>query len=145
MIVKNGDKILLIERKKYPFGFAPPAGHVDDGEDYDSAAKRELFEEVGIKSDNLTFVTEGRKDNSCRRPNGSWHYWKIYELSVANPTIVRSLDETKQARWCTLQEIRELAKRSKKYSEGQLSDEEWEKAPGIELVWYDWLREIGLL
>ena len=29
MLVWKNKKILLIERKKAPFGFAPPAGHVD--------------------------------------------------------------------------------------------------------------------
>jgi len=30
----QNDKLLLIERKKFPFGFAPPAGHVDGDADF---------------------------------------------------------------------------------------------------------------
>ncbi len=30
IIVLRDNKMLLIERKKFPFGFAPPAGHLDD-------------------------------------------------------------------------------------------------------------------
>jgi 8-oxo-dGTP pyrophosphatase MutT (NUDIX family) len=41
---------LLIERRQFPFGFAPPAGHVDDGETYIDAACRELQEEVGLEA-----------------------------------------------------------------------------------------------
>jgi len=36
---RNG-KLLLIERKKFPFGFAPPAGHVDGRQSFEVAAKR---------------------------------------------------------------------------------------------------------
>lgn len=56
MIVWRNDKLLLIERKKPPFGFAPPAGHVDDDKSFEVAAKRELKEEVGLDTDNLELL-----------------------------------------------------------------------------------------
>lgn len=56
MIVRNGDKILLVERKYKPFGWALPGGFVDYGETVEHAAVRELMEETGITTDNIAIV-----------------------------------------------------------------------------------------
>lgn len=143
MLVNNGGKFLLIERRKPPFGFAPPAGHVDedttpDGQkDFETAAKRELEEEVGLKAKELKLIYEGRQENSCRRPGGSWHYWKIYEVE-AEGDITRSKDETKQAGWYSPEEIVKLGEQTEKYLKGELTDEEWQKNPGLEIYWHRW-------
>ena len=39
---KKGER-LMIERKNLPFGWACPAGHIDEGETPLEAAKRELY------------------------------------------------------------------------------------------------------
>ena len=135
MIVRQDDKVLLIERMKYPFGFAPPAGHVDGDKTYEIAAKRELIEEVGLVATNLKLVFEGRKENVCRRRDGSWHFWKVYEVKV-NGEVKRSEDETKLAGWYSNQEIKKLMERTKLYLQGEVPDEEWEKNPGLEVFWY---------
>lgn len=144
MIIKRGGKLLLIERKKPPFGFAPPAGHVDGKGSFDNAAKEEVAEEVGLTSKNITLLTEGRKENPCRREGGAWHYWKIYQVE-ADGEINRSEDETKQAGWFSDEQIKTLAKRTEKFLAGNISPEEWQKSPGIEPVWCDWFRELGIL
>ncbi|MEI8143752.1 MAG: NUDIX domain-containing protein [Candidatus Berkelbacteria bacterium] len=145
MIVRYGDKILLIERKKFPFGFAPPAGHVDDGEDYAAAAGRELSEEVGVTPVNLKLLIEGDKNNPCRRPNGSWHHWKIYETLVVDDKIDRSFSETKKAGWYSIEEIKFLAEKTDKYLQKEISEENWEKSLGIEPVWCEWFRELEII
>lgn len=49
VILENEDKqILLFKRVKFPFLWTIPAGHLDKGEDYLIAAKRELLEETQI-------------------------------------------------------------------------------------------------
>lgn len=144
MIVRQGNKILLIERMKYPFGFAPPAGHVDGDPSFEIAAKRELEEEVGLKVTNLQLIFEGRKENACRRPGGTWHEWKIYEVEVEGD-VKRSEDETKQAGWYTRQEIEKLAERTKRYLAGKISDEEWQANPGLETFWFKWREELNVL
>jgi 8-oxo-dGTP pyrophosphatase MutT (NUDIX family) len=59
IIVWQEGKILLIERKKFPFGFAPPAGHVDaDDASFEQAAKRELQEEVGLVGESLVLIAK---------------------------------------------------------------------------------------
>ena len=132
MIVRQGDKVLLIERMKYPFGFAPPAGHVDGDENFEISARRELNEEVGLEATDLKLIFEGRKENRCRREDGTWHYWKIYEIKVTGE-IKRSKDETKQVGWYSSQEIEKLMGRTKQYLLSEVSEEEWEKNPGFNL------------
>jgi ADP-ribose pyrophosphatase YjhB (NUDIX family) len=145
MLVWENDKLLLIERKRPPFGFAPPAGHVDeDGDDFEAAAKRELEEEVGLKTKNIELVIEGRKENHCRREDGSWHYWKIYKID-AEGDIKPSEDETKQAGFYDKTEIAALIDKTKSYLGGGIEQEDWEKNPGLEPVWYEWFKEIGII
>jgi len=144
MIIRNDDEILLIERRKPPYGFAPPAGHVDDKGSYENAAKEEVLEEVGLTPKIITLVKEGRKENPCRRDGGTWHYWKIYEVETTG-TLKRSLDETKQAGWYSHDQIAELATRSKAYLDSKIPQVDWEKSPGLEPIWLEWLTELGIL
>ena len=71
MIVRKDDNILLIERRKKPFGFAPPAGHIDGDKTFEESAVRELKEEVGLAATSIKLLIEGRKENHCRR--GRWN------------------------------------------------------------------------
>lgn len=144
MLIWNDDRLLLIERMKFPFGFSPPAGHVDDDASYEESAKREVEEEVGLKVINLKLLTEGRKENKCRREDGSWHYWKIYEAEVEGEAN-RSLDETKQLIWCSRKKLKEMSERTEKYLLKEISDSDWEKFPGVEPVWHEWFKELNII
>ncbi len=144
MLVKREGKILLIERRIPPFGFAPPAGHVDDGEEFEDAAQRELEEEVGLKVKEIRLLAEKRRDNRCSRPEGDWHHWKVYEVE-SDGEVKRSPEETKRAGWYDHTSIASLAKRTESYLSGEISEKEWEERPGIEPVWLDWFRELGIV
>lgn len=144
MFVWKGDRLLLIERGKPPYGFAVPAGHVDGDATFEDAAKRELKEEVGLNTSGLTLVAEGRKENKCRREGGNWHYFKFYEMT-ANGEVIRSPDETKQARWFSVDEMKKFAERTEQYLAGKISEEEWEKSPGLEVVMYEWFKELKII
>jgi len=135
---------LLIERGRPPYGFAPPAGHVDADILFEDAARRELSEEVGLNTINLKLLIEGRKENPCRREGGTWHQWKIYEAQVSGE-LKRSEVETKQARFVSKEEILELAQRTEKYLEKEITDEEWDEKPGLEPVWYFWFKELNII
>ena len=144
IFVWNGDKLLLIERMKFPPGFAIPAGHVDGDETFEIAAARELKEEVGIDAMDLKIVGEGRKDNQCRRDSGDWHYWKMYKAEFKGE-LQRSLEETKRAGWYTPAQVRALAEKTERFKAGKITDEDWQKEPGLELVMYEWFRQLGII
>jgi len=143
MFVWNEDKLLLIERAKFPFGYAIPAGHVDGDKTYEDAARRELKEEVGFDTKKMEIIFEGRKENPCRREGGAWHYWKLYKV-VTDGFLSRSMDETKKVGWYSKDQIRELAKRTELYKEGRISQEEWERDPGLEILMLDWVNELKI-
>ena len=54
VIVEIDGKILLIERKNPPHGWALPGGFIDYGESAEEAAVREIKEETGIEVSGLT-------------------------------------------------------------------------------------------
>lgn len=144
MLVWRGNKILLIERKKTPFGFAAPAGHVDEDNSFEMAAKRELMEEVGLEIKGMELLIEGQKDNPCRRTGGNWHYWKVYKVDAIGE-IIRSDDETKQANWFGNNQIEILAQKTKRYLAGDIPEIEWMRKPGLEPIWYEWFKEIKII
>src|SRR5450759_3819219 len=89
VIIRNPQgHILLIERARHPFGWAPPSGHVDQDVDqelvplWSKAAKREVKEEVGISLKAIQNLGQGRLGNKCRREGGDWHYWVIFEAQT---------------------------------------------------------------
>lgn len=53
IIIQVKEKIVLIERKNPPHGWALPGGFVDYGESLEEAAMREAMEETGLDLDNL--------------------------------------------------------------------------------------------
>ena len=144
MLIWKDDKLLMIERMKFPFGFAPPAGHVDGDASYEETAAREVREEVGLEVKNLELLIEGRKENKCRRDDGSWHYWKIYKAETEGE-VKRSLDETKQVMWMSVADLKILSQKTEKYLAGNITEEEWQKNPGIEPVWHEWLGELKII
>lgn len=143
MVVLKNQKLLLIERAKPPFGFAIPAGHVDDDQSFEAAAKRELSEEVGLKTIIMKLLHEGRKNNLCRRKNGTWHYWKIYQMETEGE-IKRSLSETNQAGWYSKSEITKLANKTRDYFKKKITDEKWQLNPGLEPVCLEHLITLKL-
>lgn len=144
MLVWQEGKLLLIERRKPPFGFAPPAGHVNGKGSYENAAGEELEEEVGLTLTKITLIAEGRKDNPCRREGGAWHYWKIFKVETKGK-LKPSRNETKQVGWFSKKRIKVLAKRTKDYLSGKIDEQEWEDSPGIEPVWREWFKKLDII
>ena len=154
-------KILLIERKKYPFGWAPPSGHCD-GQTYPVACFNEFEEETGLKligAPRLVTLFNPRKYFKCRR-GGQYHDWQIFEVRWWGE-LKPSQDEIKNTRWCSGEEIERLAVKTESYLEKirqakilqeELTtamlkniEKEWQDNPGLEPVWYEFFKELGII
>ncbi len=144
IIVRQMGRMLLIERRKPPFGFAPPAGHVDGDAEWETAARRELQEETGLIATGLRLLGTQRLPNRCRRPGGSWHQWRVYE-AVAAGTLHPNPAEVKRARFWAMEEIVLLARRTLDYRRGIVDGASWEREPGLEPVWFDWFQTLRVL
>lgn len=138
----------LMKRAKFPYGYAPSAGHIDDFGTPENAAIQEMREELGIylkKSDlKQTDIYGLRVDKKCRRPGGDHHVWYVFEAEVAKGNKIKpDADETRGADWYTHKELQTLADRTKAYLNGEVLEEDWQNNPGLEEVWVDFMLELG--
>ena len=158
----DSGRILLIERKKIPFGWAPPAGHCD-GASYGITAFKEFEEEVGLRiigAPKSLVLKNPRKYFKCRR-GGEYHDWQIFEVSWEG-SLVPSVVETNGARWYTTEEMKVLADKTAKYlyrmklaekaeepswTKGiqKSIEKEWQASHGLEPVWCEFFHELGII
>lgn len=114
----------MIERKKFPPGWACPAGHMDDGEEPEEAAKREVEEETGLKVGKLNFLAnEFIPWNQCSR-GVLGHDWYVYEALVYSGEIKKAEEEVKNIRWISADELKNIS---------------------LEKVWEYWFQKFGIL
>jgi 8-oxo-dGTP diphosphatase len=110
VIVKKStdNQLLLIKRKNEPYKdcWALPGGFVDENEDLEVAAKRELEEETQVKIDSLQqFGTFGKP---FRDPRG--HMISVaYFGEVSENTIAIASDDAKEVAWFAINELPNLA------------------------------------
>lgn len=144
VVVQNDEgDILLLHRARFPFGMAPPAGHIDDHGSPEQAAVIEVFEEVGLvlALDGLhKVISERRVTNQCRRTNGDYHIWTVYTAQAGTKTTQASEAETLGCEWVSPVALQQLADTTKRQSqEAQLGERV------LEGIWVDFLTEIGLV
>jgi 8-oxo-dGTP diphosphatase len=90
IITEIGDKIVLIERKNFPLGWAIPGGFVDFGETVEQAAIREAREEISLEVEIRTLL--GVYSRPDRDPRG--HTITIVYVARASGTP-RAADDAK--------------------------------------------------
>ena len=104
----NAKQILLIARKNEPFksSWALPGGFVDENEDLEKAAVRELFEETGISIANAEQLKAFGKPH--RDPRG--HMVSVAFLAYADENgVAVAADDAAAAKWFSLNDLPKLA------------------------------------
>ena len=102
------ERLLLIQRKNEPYKgmWALPGGFVDENEDLESAAHRELKEETSIEVAQLTQIKAfGRPGRDPRQHTVSIAFAGV----AAENVLVKAADDAKEARWFDRNDLPELA------------------------------------
>jgi 8-oxo-dGTP pyrophosphatase MutT (NUDIX family) len=122
-VIRRGDKLLLIDRVKPPFGMAGLAGHVDEGETPTQAVIREVSEESGLKVTSTKLLFEEFVDwNECSK-GITGHHWYVFECET-NEEVKANRAEAKSFGWYDVEQLRDLE---------------------LEPVWEYWFEKLELL
>ena len=108
VINKKTNEILLIKRLKEPFKncWALPGGFVDENEDLEKAARRELFEETNIETNEMIQI--GTFGKPYRDPRG--HMISVaYQTNLIESQKVKAKDDAKEVKWFSIKDLPELA------------------------------------
>ena len=107
-LYNNKTTVLLIKRRNNPFKnfWALPGGFVDENEDLEAAAIRELQEETSIKIESLEQLKAFGKP--FRDPRN--HTVSVAFLGfVQDETIAIAADDAMEVKWFSIDELPELA------------------------------------
>jgi 8-oxo-dGTP pyrophosphatase MutT (NUDIX family) len=102
-LVIQDDKILLMERRTFPYGLTLPAGHLEYSESLEEALEREVYEETGIKVKGATLVGQFEQPESYCRYGADVEEWAVFlvDHGAKDDVIVRN-NETEDAYWFPL-------------------------------------------
>jgi len=108
VLVFNAKGKLLIQKRSLNINFPgkwdqSAAGHVDEGEDYDVAAIRELKEEVGISGIPLKLIAKYRS-NEMKKNKIMKRFNAIY-VGTYEGEVNFSEKEVSEVKWVTLTEL----------------------------------------
>lgn len=103
IVLQHENRLLLIRRAHAPYEgkWALPGGFVNEGEEPQQAARRELLEETGAQA--LGFRLIGVFGRAGRDPRG-WVVSCAYFGRAQDPTV-RGMDDAAEACWFTLDEV----------------------------------------
>ena len=107
-VTVDGNVILVVQPRVFTrsgVGIELPAGYVDEGEEYEDAARRELFEETGYAPDNVRLLGEFYQDQGC-----SSAYNKSFLAEGCIKIGPQSLDSSEFIKYfeCSVDELYEL-------------------------------------
>ena len=99
-VIERDGKYLLSERLLFPLGYNGIGGHVDEGEDADTAIVREVMEEAGLEVTRFTLLFEEELPWDTCSSGIPVHYWRLYRCEVVGD-LVPSDTEAKNMGWYT--------------------------------------------
>ncbi len=100
---------LLFLRRKFPFLYTIPAGHLEYGRDPAAEMARELEEESGLAVDSAEALWPNDPPllrDPCRR-GADWHRWRLYRVSALGAP--RLSEEGRIIGWYRAGEVQDLA------------------------------------
>lgn len=121
-IIEQDDKILLMDRRFQPPGYACPQGHIEKDETELDALAREILEETNMKLVRAELLHEGLFDREKCRHDVNYHYWHIYRCVVDGTPQMNN--EAKSLDWYTRAELATLP---------------------LEPAWSAWFKKLGYL
>jgi 8-oxo-dGTP diphosphatase len=95
-------RIVLIERKNEPHGWALPGGFVDAGEEFGAACRREAKEETGLEVDLVAQLFTYSDPHRDPRKHTASTVYACKAKSGAHPVAA---DDAKDARWFSESEV----------------------------------------
>ena len=107
-IIADKDRILMIDRKIYPFSWALPAGHINEGEAPEKVLFREVKEETNLDvKDYKLLFHEFIEWNKCsRRVKG--HDWYVYKIKSWEGKAELNDKEEKSISWVKIKNTKNL-------------------------------------
>jgi 8-oxo-dGTP diphosphatase len=100
IIIRDGNRVVLIERRNEPSGWALPGGFVDYGESLEAAAVREAREETGLE---LADLQQFRAYSDPSRDPRQHNITVVF--SAHGIGTLRAGDDAKTARWFALADL----------------------------------------
>ena len=106
-IIERDGKVLMMDRRQIPLGFACPAGHIDVGQTPEMALKREVKEETGLDVKKHALLIEDDYEGSGCTRGVKMHHWYVYKVDVSGD-LVKDRREAKSMEWYSWEEVQDL-------------------------------------
>lgn len=99
-IIRNErGEILMIDRKKKPFGWACPSGHIDEGELPEDAMVREVYEETGLEVLEYDLVHHEFIDWNICSHDVEGHDWYVFVVTRYDGELNIESEEVNDYEW----------------------------------------------
>ena len=105
-IFNSKNESLLFQRIRYPFSLTIPAGHLNVGELLEDAAKKEVFEETGIRLNKINLFSEENIIGDkciCGADNHKWH---LYTAKINDNKKIKINEEGIKPEWLSIEKIK---------------------------------------
>lgn len=115
VFIINDKKQVLLEKRSAKKIFEPNkwalcAGHVDAGESLESAALREIKEEVGIDVSKENLIPFGKREITIRDLNSHITYFYYTKLNLNEEDFTIQEEELSEVKWYDIDKVIEMIK-----------------------------------